>query len=1505
MKRIIFILLALILSASLFGCGSGGGDPLPVSGTDPNSPVVTPGTDPIIDPGTASVGSLAITFRGGSSTTTLIANGADYALVDATVLDTDNNPLAGQTVSFVTSAGSFSNGTTTLNLAVTDADGIASINFVAPANLGSAAISAKSGGVNSSSGLTATFVPGPVVNIDLNAAPMTLNPEGTSDIEARVTDANGHPIQNETITFSLPTKASGSPSVSPSFLKTDADGFVSTTYTAGTSNGADVLKATTANGTSNTVDLTVNSAAVVVGTLTLKALGGETTVTADGASTVTVEATVLDTNGDPAKSVSVAFALTGAGTLGTSPVSTGATGKASVTYTAPTTTGTAKITATASGFSSFINITLVPGVPASIALSASPATVYVASAQNKNKADVFATVKDAQNNAVPGETVNFYINQADNASGATLSATSATTNLSGVARILYSAGGSNGVDTVSGEVTSAALAAATCDITVQADIKKVAKVLIDADRNVLPTTATATVVVTALDSGDKPVPGVTLIAAGSGNGTALPLAPGTLTTDANGQITLEVKDTTAENITLTVRADILAFQETFYFGPTLVFVPDSVAGIGEVTLTALLLDAAKAPIQGQPVTFSTITYTDEVATALDSLTKANGTAQVTVTDPATGGLVKIRAVSGAISSTTDATINFQTEPGTLNLSATATDAVIATGGNTDIVAVIVDGDDTPAAGITLNVTTTGTATADPATGTTDEFGTFTTNITVAANEDVVITIEDSSGALSVDVPLYFGSTIQLFPPTAEGIADGTTVTELQAYVRSATGAVIPGVPVDFAVRSGSALINASRVTTGNDGVARVNVTNSEIGSATIDASAGTAPPDSSVIEFTSGTPANLALTSNPVSPVSLSLFGTASITATVTDTLGNEVPDNTQVTFTTTGGSITPVVGTTTGVAVATFDAGTVAGLYTVTVTAGSVSKTLDIKVNPAAAGTIRVDQVTPEMIQVFGSTGTQFSTIRFLVQDVAGNAVPDGTFVEVFLDSNQLGGGEAISNGAGYSTSLTAATSNGIAQVTLRSGTVAGTVDVIGRLNAGTPSEISTVAQVTIVGGFADGKHLSIAANVSNLAGALYSDLPSTVTAVVADRFGNIVPDGNNVSFQSECGRIGESVGFTTSTQQGLARAVFRTSNPMLSGDPLGSGELLQGPAGSGRIGACRILVYTTGNESFIDANGNGIFDGADICSDDLSEPYIDANDSGVWEAGELFVDVNQDGSFTGPDGTCSNNTVIWTSANLLMTGNADLIVERETTPGVFADDLDTADISLALGQSQKFRITLGDVYDNSLVAGTTLKVTKFQGSGGLITGSTEATLADSIGFASFAYFTVRSDTEATAKPATLEIDVTVGTSAISLTDPITGLSSGNNNGPSIYTRFPVNINQPPPVIPAAPTVSFTIPANGGANVALNSAVTVFFSEPMNTLTINGATVTASCTSAGSFNLGAPTASDNDQAFTFAPGTPFTAGDTCTVTVTTAVRDANDNLTMAVPASFTFTTAP
>ncbi len=490
---------------------------------------------------------------------------------------------------------------------------------------------------------------------------------------------------------------------------------------------------------------------------------------------------------------------------------------------------------------------------------------------------------------------------------------------------------------------------------------------------------------------------------------------------------------------------------------------------------------------------------------------------------------------------------------------------------------------------------------------------------------------------------------------------------------------------------------------------------------------------------------DIALSSSLPQGGQLSPGGELTIFAVVTNA-GDAVADGTLVSFTTDKGSITASDTSTSGSALATFQSGSAVGTVTITATSGTVISQISIEVAAGTPTSIITENVAPGTIGVTGAGIEDTSQIIFDVRDSGGGPAPDGTAVN-FSIQTPVGGGESLS-------ATSALSAGGKVTVAFQSGTVPGTVTILASLTLGNGSTISTEARVTIVSNRPDAGRLTMAASTLNLAGGMHLGLQSTISAFLGDRAGNVVPDGTPVSFISECGTIGESSGFNTTTTFGQASAVFQTSAPTVPN--------LDGIAPAGNVGLCRIVAFTPGRGTFIDFNGNGTFDqGIDNCLTVMDEPYIDANDSSSHEVGEFFIDANQNGDFDTNVVNCVDDTMVWDSMNLLI---SDFVGSINLAPTTFI---------IAQNNSLPFTIDFEDMWGNALAAGTTLQVTTTAGD---LTGVTSITQADTIGGGSSFNFSLHSDG---ATSTLAEVKVTISPAA-----------SENNNGAEVFTLAVGTIN-------------------------------------------------------------------------------------------------------------------
>ena len=360
----------------------------------------------------------------------VIANGVNTVAVRATVQGA-SGPLSSIPVTFSTTAGSFAASATTAT-ATTNASGIATVNLIAPTSPGTATVTASASGFSAST--TITFVAGAAAVVQLVANPTTVNPNATSAITARVTDAQGNPVSGQTLTFTAPSRGT----LSALTGITDTNGQFAVTYTAGATPATDTIQVRTVNGITGTLSITITPAS---GATSISIANGVTgPVIANGVNAVAIRATVQGASG-PLSGSTVTFTTTAgtfAASVTTAEATTNASGIATVNLIAPTSPGTATVTASASGFSASTTITFVAGAAAVVQLVANPTTV------NPNATSaITARVTDAQGNPVSGQTLTFTA-----PSRGTLSALTGITDTNGQFAVTYTAGATPATDTI-------------------------------------------------------------------------------------------------------------------------------------------------------------------------------------------------------------------------------------------------------------------------------------------------------------------------------------------------------------------------------------------------------------------------------------------------------------------------------------------------------------------------------------------------------------------------------------------------------------------------------------------------------------------------------------------------------------------------------------------------------------------------------------------------------------------------------------------------------------------------------------------------------------------------------------------------------------------------------------------------------------------------------------------------------------------------------------------------
>ena len=511
--------------------------------------------------------------------------------------------------------------------------------------------------------------------------------------------------------------------------------------------------------------------------------------------------------------------------------------------------------------------------------------------------------------------------------------------------------------------------------------------------------------------------------------------------------------------------------------------------------------------------------------------------------------------------------------------------------------------------------------------------------------------------------------------------DSTNVT---ATVYDASGHGLSGALVIFSLSNPALAYITSPRTTSSSGQAVATFTARDLqGMVEGTATAGSVSNADAPLEIVIGdeSAASINLT---VNPAGILVGGTATVTAEVLDDGGNPVPDGTAVAFNVNSfyGTVSPSSTTHNGFATATFKAANESGTATIYATSGSATASIDIVIQQAPAAAIEFLSAEPQCIAIKETGGTELSVIKFVVLDSIGNPVSD---VSVHFVMDGPNGGEYIDpSGDGTPSEIDVSTDvEGIAQVILHSGYVAGPVTISGTIDiSGTPMTARS-SVVSIGGGVPSAKRFSVASTILNLPGLAYNNRTADISAYLADRFGNYnVLEGTTVSFACEVG-LAIDTSQVTLDENGLATVVVRTQwpvDPDVSGPEDVQPELweidLQGylalaygynTTANPRDGLCAVMVYVKGEEHFDDTNGNGIYDSEPFL-DTYDDPFVDYNDNGDYDGPasidpeELYVDSGSNGVWDGKNGSWDSDKQIFANFHLLVTGSPMILFNKGT---------------------------------------------------------------------------------------------------------------------------------------------------------------------------------------------------------------------------------------------------
>lgn len=422
-----------------------------------------------------------------------------------------------------------------------------------------------------------------------------------------------------------------------------------------------------------------------------------------------------------------------------------------------------------------------------------------------------------------------------------------------------------------------------------------------------------------------------------------------------------------------------------------------------------------------------------------------------------------------------------------------------------------------------------------------------------------------------------------------------------------------------------------------------------------------------------------------------------------------------------------------------------------------------------AATGTITVAPLEADVItfaSVIPATGSialegtgsinrpEAATVSFLVTagDVTGGSggtpLP-GIDVEFALSTDV--GGLSLSDTSGTTDA------NGIVKTTVQSGYVATSVVVAATIQTDGDDGPSTISSsIVISSGLPTQNSISLQVEQGqavNIQGALEFNGRTTLLEVsLSDEFNNPVPDGTSAVFTTEYGTIDASC----ETVNGVCSVTWTSNAPRF---PVSNQDLIQTTSvdntsyncmsHAGDYGPCpddlgairglrsNVLVTVKGNEYFLDANGNGLYDEGEQF-ENLPEPFLDKNEDGVYTpivgpmcpsppssaanctaagAEETFVDTNNDGEYSlndNPavyngsscppegDGNWCSRTLVDISATTVLVMSADA---GEDFTVLMVDERNNRPVQKTVS-NLTYRVYVADLYNNRPAEGVPVTV-------------------------------------------------------------------------------------------------------------------------------------------------------------------------------------------------------
>ena len=970
---------------------------------------------------------------------TVTADGAAQSIATATVTDANGNAVLDENVSITKPATGSDIG---VSAVTNNGDGTYTATLTASNTQGTNLITAKANKANKTTTATLTEGHGPVTSVVLALSPtqMAASPSNSSTATVTVTDVKGNPVSDEPVTITKPEGAT----ITVGPVTNNGNGTYSAVITGSSTSGVYTITATApSSGTTDTEDLTLFGAVDAITVVATPSI-----VPADGTTTGTAKATLVDAGGRRVPNQTVQFSIDAPGNITiVQPVVNHGDGTYTVGFKASSTPGVETLRATA-GKTGTTTITEY-GPASTVTLALSPATV---AADGSSTSVATATVKDVNNNPVLNEVMSFatsgdvgvgqtITNHGDGTYSATLTAsttagvekitaTATRARKSGEANLTETPGAAAIVTVVLNPLTITADGAdsTTATVTVKdasGNLVKNETVTLSTDGDTTADDAGATT-----NNGDGTYTGTIISSTTAGQDIVTATAAGT---GAFGTAAVTEVAGAADAITVSVSPSIIEAN-----------------GTSTSTATATVTDANGNLVSGETVLMDT----DGDTVVGDTTDHGNGTYSAPITASTTAGDESITAsiVDTAITNSTTLTESAGPVAGVLvTLNPTS---IVANGtSQTVATATVTDANGNPVTNDKITLLKDGVEVVAEATNNGD--GTYSapiTSSTVAGPKTIKATSFKSgqsgtAGLTETPGPLASFS-LSLSP--AALVADGAAQSTATASLADAHGNAIKDQTVAFST-DGDTVVGST--TNNGDGTYSAPITASTTaGDETITAAiASLGASKTATLTETAGAADSIVLTLNPGTVVANG-SDASTATATVLDANDNLVKD--AVVTITTGGdaSVGPVANKGDGTYSAPITASTTAGneILTAAVTGTELSDpaTLTETAGPLASFSL---SLSPDTLV---ADGAATSTATATLADAHGNAIKDKTVA--FSTDGDAGVGSTTNNGDGtYSAPITASTTAGDETITAAIASLGASKTATLTETAGPPADI------------------------------------------------------------------------------------------------------------------------------------------------------------------------------------------------------------------------------------------------------------------------------------------------------------------------------------------------------------------------------------------------------------------------------------------------------------------